>query len=86
MPERTYDEETLRLETGDAIVLCSDGIEESLDRNDEELGSVRLREVLEKLADRSADEIARGVLEVARRHSGTAEPSDDRTVVVLKLV
>jgi sigma-B regulation protein RsbU (phosphoserine phosphatase) len=86
MAERTYEEKVLPLEPGDTIVLCSDGIEESLDRHDEEFGAVRLRAVLEKLAGRSAGEIALGVLDAARRHSGSAEPSDDRTVVVLKVV
>jgi sigma-B regulation protein RsbU (phosphoserine phosphatase) len=85
MPERAYDEMTLQLAPGDALVLCSDGIEESLDRRDEEFGAARLRETLEKLAGLSAPDIARGVLEAARRHSGSAEPSDDRTVVVLKV-
>ena len=86
LPDRVYAEEILRLEPGDAVVICSDGIEESLDRRDEELGAARLRETLETLAGLSAPEIANGVLDAARRHSGSAEPSDDRTVVVLKVV
>jgi sigma-B regulation protein RsbU (phosphoserine phosphatase) len=86
LSERTYAEETLHLEPGDTIVFCSDGIEECLDRHDEEFGAARLRAVLEKLAGRSASEIALGVLDAARRHSGSAEPSDDRTVVVMKVV
>jgi sigma-B regulation protein RsbU (phosphoserine phosphatase) len=86
MPERSYVEETLVLQPNDTIVFCSDGIEECLDRNDAEFGAARLRAILEKLAGRSAAEIAGGVLEAVRRHSGTAEPSDDRTVVVLKIV
>jgi len=86
MADRTYDEEVLLLEPGDVVVLCSDGIEECLNRRDEEFGAAHLRETLEKLAGRSAGEIANGVLEAAHRHSGTAEPSDDRTVVVLKVV
>jgi len=86
LPDRVYAEEILHLEPGDAVVICSDGIEESLDRRDEELGADRLRETLEKLAGLSAPEIALGVIEAARRHSGSAEPSDDRTVVVLKVV
>jgi phosphoserine phosphatase RsbU/P len=86
LSERTYAEETLHLEPGDTIVFCSDGIEECLDRHDEEFGAARLRAVLEKLVDRPASEIALGVLDAARRHSGSAEPSDDRTAVVLKVV
>ena len=90
MPERTYAEQTLHLEPGDVVVLCTDGIEESLDRQDVEFGAVRLRETLLRLAgdpaERSAGDIAKGVLEAAGRHAGAGEPSDDRTVVVLKVV
>jgi len=89
LPERSYVEETLILRQDDVVVFCSDGIEECLDRKEEEFGSPRLRAELLKLsaqAGRTAAEIAAGVLEAVRRHSGTAEPSDDRTVVVLKVV
>jgi sigma-B regulation protein RsbU (phosphoserine phosphatase) len=85
LPERTYFEQTLFLVQDDVVIFCSDGIEECLDRKDEEFGAARLRTTLEKLAGRSAPEIAHGVLAAVRRHSGTAEPSDDRTVVVLKV-
>jgi sigma-B regulation protein RsbU (phosphoserine phosphatase) len=86
LPERSYNEETLILREDDVIVFCSDGIEECLDRKEEEFGAPRLRTELLKLAGRTAAEIAAGVLEAVRRHSGAAEPSDDRTVVVLKVV
>jgi phosphoserine phosphatase RsbU/P len=86
LPERAYAEETLILRQDDVIVFCSDGIEECLDRKEEEFGAPRLRAELLKLAGHTAAEIAAGVLEAVRRHSGAAEPSDDRTVVVLKVV
>jgi sigma-B regulation protein RsbU (phosphoserine phosphatase) len=86
LPERVYQEETLHLEPGDVVVLCSDGIEECLDRHDREFGAARLRDTLLGLADRSATAIAAGVLAAVRAHAGGGEPSDDRTVVVLKVV
>jgi sigma-B regulation protein RsbU (phosphoserine phosphatase) len=89
MPERSYVEETLILRQDDVIVFCSDGIEECLDGKEEEFGAPRLRAELLKLSAQpgcTAAEIAAGVVEAVRRHCGAAEPSDDRTVVVLRIV
>jgi serine phosphatase RsbU (regulator of sigma subunit) len=68
------------------VVMCSDGIEESLDGSGEELGKEQLRERLLELSSGSAREIADGLLAAADRHAGGNEPSDDRTVLVLKVV
>lgn len=86
LPERSYDETVLGLETGDVVVMCSDGIEESLDGSGEELGKKELRQQLLELSAGSAREIADGLLAAADRHAGGGEPSDDRTVLVLKVV
>ncbi len=80
----TYDEVTLTLQPGEAVVFCSDGIEECRNGQSEELGSERVREVLRSLAGATASEIAQGLLDTTRRHSGPAEIYDDRTIVVLK--
>jgi sigma-B regulation protein RsbU (phosphoserine phosphatase) len=80
----TYDEVALTLHPGESVVFCSDGIEECRNAQDEELGSQRVQEILRSLAGATASEIAQGLLEAVRRHSGTAEIYDDRTIVVLK--
>jgi phosphoserine phosphatase RsbU/P len=80
-----YQEVILRLEPGDVVALCSDGMEESRNAEGEMLGSDRIRQVLQRTADASAAEIAQALLGATERFSGTAEPSDDRTVVVLKV-
>jgi phosphoserine phosphatase RsbU/P len=85
LPGRVYDEVRLILEPGDVVVICSDGLEESRDAKDEELGGDRVREVLRGLAAGSASEIAQGLLDACRRYSGKSGADDDRTVVVLKL-
>jgi sigma-B regulation protein RsbU (phosphoserine phosphatase) len=81
-----YEEIVLRLEPGDVVALCSDGVEESRNPAGEGLGSDRIRQVLQRMAGSSAAEIAQALLDATDRFSGTAEPSDDRTVVVLKVV
>lgn len=84
LPERTYDELRLPLQTGDVVVICSDGIDESRDGNDEEFGPERIREVLRSLASGTATEIAEGLLDACRRFSGRGAAADDRTIVVIK--
>lgn len=86
LPDRSYEETVLTLEPGDIVVMCSDGIEESLDEADRELGKEELRQWLVQHSEKSTRDIADGLLEVAARHAGGAEPSDDRTVLVLKVV
>jgi len=86
LPDRSYEETLLTLAPGDVVVMCSDGIEECLNARDEELGKSTLREELLRLREGSAREIADGLLAVADRHAGGKEPSDDRTVLVLKAV
>ncbi len=81
-----YEQVRLELRSGDVIVLASDGIEEFLNHRGEAFGSERLREILGLLAEGSAREIADGLLGATDRFVGDGrEPSDDRTVVVLKV-
>jgi sigma-B regulation protein RsbU (phosphoserine phosphatase) len=83
LPDREYTETKVSLEPGAAVVITSDGIEESL-RAGEEFGKERIRRVLARLADASANEIAEGLLADARRFAGLDDAADDRTVLVVK--
>ena len=80
-----YEEVVIGLEPGDVVALCSDGVEESRNAAGEALGGDRIRQVLYRVANLSAAEIAQALLEATDRFSGREEPSDDRTVVVLKV-
>ena len=86
LPDRHYEEELITLETGDVVVIATDGIDESHSAEDEEFGAERVRQTLERLAGGSAREIADGLLAASRDWAGRAEPWDDSTVVVLKAV
>ena len=86
LPGRHYDELELTLEIGDVLVIASDGIEESHDARGRELGGERVAAALRDLAGAGARDIAHAVLDLGRRHTGAAEPSDDRTVLALKLL
>ena len=82
---RDYEEVEIALQPGDALVIASDGVEESLSTNEEEFSFSRVRGTLERLADRSASQIADGLLESVRLFSEDAEISDDRTILALKV-
>jgi sigma-B regulation protein RsbU (phosphoserine phosphatase) len=84
LPDRDYDEVTLPLPPGFALVLASDGLEEALDAQERELGRERLERALGRLAGGSARDLAQGLLAEVLRHRGEAEPADDATVVVLR--
>ena len=86
LPDRRYEEELVTLETGDVVVIATDGIDESHNRNDEEFGHERVRQTLADLAGGSARAIADGLLKASRAWAGGAEAWDDSTVVVLKAV
>ncbi|MEE9561522.1 MAG: PP2C family protein-serine/threonine phosphatase [Thermoanaerobaculia bacterium] len=84
-PDRTYKETTLELQPRDLIVIYSDGIDESLNADGVELGAERLQQILRQLSGGSAREVADGIMDAVHRYSGSAEPSDDRTIVVIKI-
>ncbi len=86
LPDRRYDEELVSLETGDVVVIATDGIDESHNRKDEEFGQERVQQTLIELAGGSARAIADGLLKASRDWAGGAEAWDDSTVVVLKAV
>jgi len=83
--DRSYEEVRLQLKVGDTVVICSDGIEESVSPQDEEFGRQRIKTTLARLADKTAPEIAGGLQEAAAKHAGPAGPSDDCTILTLKI-
>ncbi len=81
-----YRQLELQLEPGDVVVFASDGIEECLGPSDRPFGAERVRRTLRALAGGSARDVADGLLAATEEHlCGQCEPSDDRTVVVLRV-
>jgi sigma-B regulation protein RsbU (phosphoserine phosphatase) len=84
-PGMDYDEDVRELGPGDVVVFASDGIEECLDPAGEPFGVEGLRSLLRRLAGGTAHDLARGIIEATDAHAGGAEPSDDRTVIVMRV-
>ncbi len=86
LPDIGYEQKKLALQVGDTVVICSDGIQEAMNKKQEEYGTERLRDLLSELSGRSAREIAEAILQSTDRHlAGNGRHTDDRTVVVLKV-
>jgi phosphoserine phosphatase RsbU/P len=83
--EASYDERTLVLDRRDIIVFYSDGIVDAQNRGNEFFGFARLAEIVNDNLALTSDSLADRILEEADRFSGGQHPSDDRTLVVLKV-
>jgi hypothetical protein len=83
-PAQPHADRSFRLPPGSALVLCSDGLYEALDRNGNAYGFERAREVLRAMGHRPAVEILDALLNDCRRHLGAEAAPDDVTVVVVK--
>ncbi len=71
-------------DSGDTLVLYTDGVTEAPNEEEKEFSSARLADVVRALHTRRAREINDGVLESVRRFAGDAVQRDDLTLVTVK--
>ena len=84
LPDARYEERPLALRPGDVLVLYTDGISEAESPTGEQFGTGRLETCVQRHADRSANEILKGVVDEVTAWAGERGPTDDLTLVVLK--
>jgi len=86
VPNIKLEEHAITLQPGDLVVAYTDGVTEALRADQTEFGVAGLQSALLNLRHKSAEDIARGVLETLD-HFAAGEPQfDDITLVVLKHV
>jgi serine phosphatase RsbU (regulator of sigma subunit) len=68
-PEEEYSAAHVSIESGDRIVLSTDGIVEATDTLDEQYGTVRFKKILDSDCDLAADKFAEALLEDVSRWS-----------------
>ncbi len=82
-----YEEDSVQLETGDRVVLYTDGITEAATATQEQFGEERLCELLRTLPrDLSAREVTDRILRALEDFLGGEEARDDMTLMVLRVV
>ncbi len=86
MPDVDYLEEpAIKMKSGDALILFTDGIHEARNEKEEEYGMARLAKIVPEIAGNSAMDIANAIIEDVMNFVGSAEQYDDMTLLVLKV-
>ena len=81
----TFVMESLTLAPGDLLYLYTDGVTEAMDEEGNLYGEERLKDTLNRLGNKETiKEILTGVKEDVTTHVGTAEQSDDITMLGLR--
>ena len=83
LPDREYEEVSFQAESGDMLVLYSDGIPDHLSPSGEEYGRARLAHVVTRNCDLTAQAVIDAIF--ADLDSFNREPFDDQTLAVLKV-
>lgn len=80
-----YISETIKLNSGDTIVMFTDGITEAMNINNEEFSDEFLENIVLKEADKSPEQILDEIKRAVYEYTIGAEQSDDITCLVLKV-
>ena len=85
-PNAKYHVENINFSKDDILLLYSDGVTESADRDFQAYGELKLIAKIKELKNKSAKEIVLGILDDVLSYSKHGEYSDDITLVVIKKV
>jgi sigma-B regulation protein RsbU (phosphoserine phosphatase) len=85
-PSVHYDRGHVRLNAGDIVVSCTDGITEAMDKESEEFGQPRLVDLCVRERAKPAQEIVDIVLKEVDLFSRGGTHEDDRVIMILKVV
>jgi phosphoserine phosphatase RsbU/P len=85
LEDQEYDEFQIVAQSGDLLLLYSDGIEDQL-ADDEDYGHERLRKVLRANWKQTPQDIAKAIFEDLDAFRGPTPLTDDQTVIALKVL
>ncbi len=82
--ERVTADERITLNSGDCILLFTDGVKEALDAGEEEFGLDRLSETFRAAARLGAEAVVKQVQEAVKSFTGDGSQMDDVTIVAIE--
>jgi hypothetical protein len=82
LPDAPYRQSAIRVETGDRLILFSDGLVEATRADGTEFGESRVRDLLTTLTDTSPEAIRNQLLEAVHTFLGSTTLDDDLTLVI----
>jgi len=80
-----YQDQLVKLESGDLVAMFSDGIVEAANTKHEEFGSRRLENVLRRNSHRPPEEIIASLFDEVREFEQGRPPRDDQTIVLIRV-
>ena len=84
LQDSKYEETSIRLESGDCLVLYTDGVTEAINENDEYFGDPRFIDILRANSAKAPSLIVETLVEEVNAFRGKAEPADDVTLLLIK--
>lgn len=75
----------IKLNSGDIIATCTDGLLESLNENGVQYSIENLKKVISKNAGAAAKDISNRVKDDLKKYCGTAQQYDDQSLLVIKI-
>jgi sigma-B regulation protein RsbU (phosphoserine phosphatase) len=84
-PSQKFERGYVRLNSGDIVVACTDGITEAANTADEEFGSQNLADWIARQRALPADQLVESVMSEVDRYSKGGTHEDDRVILVLKV-
>jgi len=84
--ESTYEQDNLKLNSGDLVVVFSDGITEAMNENNEEFSLEKLEKIVADNVELSANEMHAKIYKEVKSHSINAAQSDDITLLIIKKI
>ncbi len=87
VPDMDFDQEgPVDLNTGDIIVLGTDGIWEAENSSEEMFGKDRMMDVIKKNIDKTSKEICQSVVDAVLEYTAPQPQDDDITILVVKVL
>jgi sigma-B regulation protein RsbU (phosphoserine phosphatase) len=83
-PFSRYGTSTIELQSGDLLVLFTDGISEPENEYGEMFGEDQLTDLAVKLADRPDTEVAASIIQAVEKWTGSPELQDDMTLLIVR--
>ncbi len=84
MPDTTYEDSTVSIHSDDRLFICSDGLYECTDFNDEEFSRRRLVELIQKNHNQSLDDCLDDIMSTVHNWHGHAQQQDDCSILALE--
>ena len=84
MPDLPYEEDSIRLEPGDSIVMYTDGVTEAMDAAGEEFGMERLQDVFQGQPLTNVQTATESIFAAVHAFSQDVPQTDDITIMILR--